>query len=85
MAEVAPEALENLATHRSRKRRFVTRNRDEVHPGRSDLRVLRTSSGWWISGNIGREDLKRTLRELTAVAGLTFGQDLVFPATPHVQ
>ena len=85
MAEVAPDALKTLATHRSRKRRFVARNRDDIHPGRSDLRVLQSSSGWWISGNIGLEDLKRALRELTDVAGLTFGQDMVFPATPHVQ
>lgn len=85
LSEVAPDALETLATHRSRKRRFVARNRNDIHPGRSDLRVLQSSSGWWISGNIGREDLKRALKELTDVTGLTFGQDLVFPATPHVQ
>lgn len=82
MAEVAPDALELLAKRKSRKRRFVARDRQNIHPGRSDLRVIRTASGWWTSGNIGRDDLKRALRELATAAGLAFGRDVVFPAIP---
>ena len=82
MAGVAPEALEILAKRKSRKRRFVAHDRHDIHPGRRDLPVMRTSSGWWISGNIGSVDLKRALRELSVAAGLTFGRDVVFPAMP---
>ena len=82
MAEVAPDALEILAKRKSRKRRFIARDRHNIHPGRSDLRVIRTSSGWWMSGNIGSDDLKRALRELATAAGLAFGRDVVFPAIP---
>jgi hypothetical protein len=78
-AEVAPEALDMLATLRSRKRRFVARNPEEIHPGNRSLPVRKTASGWWISKNIGQEDLKRALRALCDTAGLTFGKDVKFP------
>ena len=79
-AEVAPEALYKLAATCARKRRFVARKPDAIHPGRRDLAVLQTSSGWWISKNIGQEDLKRALRVLAQAAGLRFGEDIKFPS-----
>jgi hypothetical protein len=78
-ADVAPEALDKLAAMRARKRRFVARNPEAVHPGRQDLAVMRTKSGWWISKNIGQEDLKRALHALALASGLTFGDDIKFP------
>lgn len=79
-AEVAPEALDRLAATCARKRRFVARTPEAIHPGRRDLAVVQTSSGWWISKNIGQEDLKRALRALTQAAGLRFGEDVKFPS-----
>lgn len=79
-AEVAPEALDELTTMRAAKRRFVARNREAIHPGRRDLDVMRTASGWWISKNIGQEDLKRALQALARAAGLSFGGDIKFPS-----
>ena len=75
-ADVAPEALEMLATMRARTRRFVARSPELVHPGRRDLLVMRTKSGWWVSRNIGREDLMRALRALAQAAGLEYGEDV---------
>lgn len=79
-AYVAPEALDRLASMRASKRRFVARNPEAIHPGRTDLAVMRTVSGWWISKNIGQEDLKRALQALSQAAGLKFGSDIKFPS-----
>lgn len=53
-AEVAPEALESLAEISARKRRFVARRPEAIHPGNHRLPVMQTASGWWISKNIGQ-------------------------------
>ena len=78
-AQVAPEALEKLAEMSARRRRFVARSPEAIHPGNRGLPVMRTASGWWISKNIGQEDLKRALRALCDAAGLSFGKDVKFP------
>jgi hypothetical protein len=77
-ADVAPEALDKLAAMSASKRRFVARNPEAIHPGRPDLAVMQTASGWWISKNIGQEDLKRALQALAQAAGLSFGEDVKF-------
>lgn len=79
-ADVAPEALDKLAAMCASKRRFVARNPEAIHPGRPDLAVMQTASGWWISKNIGQEDLKRALQALAQAAGLSFGEDIKFPS-----
>lgn len=78
-AEVAPEALTKLAGMSARRRRYVARSQEAIHPGNRSLPVTRTKSGWWISKNIGQEDLKRALRAICDAAGITFGKDLKFP------
>lgn len=77
-AMVAPEALNKLAEMSARRRRFVARNPEAIHPGNRDLPVMQTASGWWISKNIGQEDLKRALRALSDATGLKFGSDVKF-------
>lgn len=77
-SEVAPEALETLTTMRARTRRYAAPRPELIHSGRRDLAVLRTKSGWWISKNIGKEDLMRGLRALALASGLTYGSDLSF-------
>jgi hypothetical protein len=39
---------------------------------------MKTASGWWISKNIGQEDLKRALWALCQASNLTFGLDVTF-------
>ena len=78
-AEVAPEALTKLSGMNARKRRYVASSPEAIHPGNSSLPVTRTTSGWWISKNIGQVDLKRNLQALCDAAGITFGKDLKFP------
>lgn len=75
-ALVAPEVLDRLSEMRASKRRYVARDPQAIHPGRPDLAVKRTGSGWWISGNIGRKDLERALNALAEAAGLIFGKDI---------
>lgn len=76
-ATVAPEALETLATRRTRARRFISRHPEQVHLRSPNLPMARTGSGWWISTNIGENDLIRALKALCEDAGLEFGKDLV--------
>ncbi len=79
MAVAAPDALEKLAGFRARKRRFVATTPESIHPGNEYLPVLQTVSDWWISKNIGKEDLKRALSALADAADLNFGRDVIFP------
>lgn len=77
-AEVAPEALTKLSRMSARTRRFVSHKPEAIHPGNKRLPVMQTSSGWWISKNIGQDDLIRALRALCNAADITFGKDLKF-------
>ena len=79
---VAPEALVELSTWRTSARRFVAAEPEAVHPRNPHLPVLKTASGWWISRNIGQEDLERALSALCSVSRLTYGRDVMFTARP---
>lgn len=79
-ASLAPEALEDLANMSARSRRYVARKPEAIHPGNSRLPTMQTASGWWISKNIGQEDLRRALMALCSASGLRFGTDVKFPA-----
>lgn len=71
-------AIERLATMSSRKRAFVARTQDSVHPGRPDLPTLETFSGWWVSANVGTADIERALRAMCDASGLHYGRDINF-------
>jgi len=79
MADVAPEALVSLSKVRTRGRRFISMAPHDIHPFSPHLPVMRTESGWWISKNISKDQLKLALRELCEVSELSFGRDLKFP------
>lgn len=78
--ELAPEAIEALADMRAHSRRYVAKKPEAIHPGSPGLPVKLTSSGWWISKNIGQDDLKRAMKALCRASGLKFGVDVSFPA-----
>jgi hypothetical protein len=78
LAELDPEAVEKVAPMRSRKRGYVSREKNAIHPGRPDLPIRRTQSGWWISANIGEEDLKRALKVTCTANDLVYGHDIRF-------
>ena len=78
-AEVAPEALDLLSSKRANRRMYISRTQDGIHLGRPDLPVMRTQSGWWISKNIGQDDLIRGLRALAQASSLEYGSDIRFP------
>lgn len=77
-AEIAPEAVEILANMSARSRRYVARKPEAIHPGNNKLPTKRTASGWWISKNIGQEDLVRALMALCRASDLRFGTDVKF-------
>ncbi|WP_171206760.1 hypothetical protein [Ruegeria sp. HKCCA0235A] len=77
--ELDPASIERLASMKARTRRYVSRKREAIHPGRPDLPVTRTCTGWWISANVGVEDIVRSLRALADAAKLDFGTDIRFP------
>ena len=79
MADVAPENLVSIAEIRTRGRRFISREPRGIHPYSPHLPVQLTSSGWWISKNISKDQLKSALRTVCESSGLTFGKDLRFP------
>ena len=78
--DLDPSVIERLSEMKARKRRYVARERERVHAGRRDLPVLQTRSDWWVSANIGRPDLVRSLQALCRASGLRYGQDIRFPA-----
>ena len=76
--DVAPEAVANLAQMRARTRAYVARTPAAVHAGRTDLPTKKTSSGWYVSENIGQKDLVRALEALCRAAGLSYSRDIRF-------
>jgi hypothetical protein len=78
LVELDPKAVEKFSAFRSTKRGYVSREKDAIHPRRPDLPVLRTRSGWWISANIGTEDLQRALKAACEAIGLICGRDIRF-------
>lgn len=76
--EVAPEAVANLAAMRSRSRRYVAKEKAQIHPNSPHLATLQTTSGFFISKNVGTEDFIRGTRALCKAADLSFGQDVWF-------
>lgn len=78
--EIDPAALKKFSHDRARKRTFVALDKRAIHPGRPDLGVILTASGWWISSNVGAKDIDRALRALAKTTGLVFGKDIRFPA-----
>jgi len=84
-AVVAPEALCILSEVRTSGRHYVARKREEIHMNSSHLPVMQTSSGWWISKNISKLQLKAALRALCDAADLQFGEDVKFPLPPKAK
>lgn len=78
--DLDPSVIERLSEMKARTRRYVARERERVHGGRSNLPALKTSSGWWVSANIGERDLVRSLKALCRASGLRYGKDIRFPA-----
>jgi hypothetical protein len=85
LAELDPKAVEKLSTMRATKRGFVSREKNAIHPGRPDLPLRKTRSGWWISANIGTADFERALRRACEANDLVYGSDIRFLGTSHRQ
>ena len=81
LAELDPKAVEKIAMRRSRKRGFVSREKNAIHPGRPDLPLLQTRSGWWISANIGTDDFVRALKCACEANNFDYGRDIRFLGT----
>jgi hypothetical protein len=76
--ELDSVAVEKLSKEHAAKRAFVSREKDTIHPGRPDLPLRKTRSGWWISANIGTEDLERALKRTCSANDLVYGHDIRF-------
>lgn len=63
-----------------KKRRFLSRSKEELFPGRKDLQegcAFAMPEGWWLGGNVSRASIVERLRLACEVAGLVYGTDLV--------
>lgn len=59
-----------------RRRRYLSRNRDDLYPGRPDLCVeyaSKLSAGWWISTNHSKKTIKNIVDMAREVAGNNVG------------
>ncbi len=74
-----PERFASLPRH-GRTRRYLSRNADDLYPGRPDLvrdHSKRLSSGWWISTNHSRATIGRIIETACEVAHLQYGTELI--------
>jgi hypothetical protein len=71
-----PEALVALSMTKARVRRYISRRRGAVHPGRMDLAIGVSAGGWYFSRNIGLADARRWLAALCRVTGMKQGVDV---------
>lgn len=63
-----------------RRRRYISRNKMELYPGRPDLCEDCSEQhfgGWWIGTNHSRSTLAKIIQTPTDVVGLRFGTDVV--------
>jgi hypothetical protein len=76
-----PNFLERYAAlpKHGRKRRYLSRNKMELYPGRPDLCEEYSTSrfgGWWVGTNYSRSTIRHAIELACQVAGLRFGTDL---------
>lgn len=73
--------LDRFAARRhGTKRRYVTRTRDELYPGRADLardHSHQLPSGWFVGTHYGRASIRKILQMASEVADLQFGTELI--------
>ncbi|MFQ5983322.1 MAG: hypothetical protein ACE5KS_08110, partial [Woeseiaceae bacterium] len=81
LADRDPTFLERFAAlpKHGRTRRYVSRSRDELYPGRPDL--VRDFShevrpGWWLGVNLSRNAIERIIEMACEVAALRWRVDL---------
>jgi len=75
---VAPDAVAKLATMKSKSRQYVSKDALRIHPNSQHLETLRTTSGFYVSKNVGTRDFNRGLKALCEAADLQFGEDVKF-------
>jgi hypothetical protein len=75
--DIAPESLEKLARMKARTRRYVARDRNNIHPASPHLPTLKTKSGWYVSKNVGTDDFIRGVRALCRASDLKHGEDVL--------
>ena len=72
------ERFASLPKH-GRKRRYLSRNKLDLYPGRPDLCEEYSEckfGGWWIGTNFSRSTIRHAIELACQVAGLRFGHDL---------
>ncbi|OUS19684.1 hypothetical protein A9Q95_15675 [Rhodobacterales bacterium 59_46_T64] len=77
--ELDPPSIERLAGRKTHARRYVARRREDVHFRSPHLPTMETGSGWWISANVGEQQVTTAMRLLTKAADLQFGKDIIYP------
>jgi hypothetical protein len=80
-AQRDPSFFERFATlpKHGRTRRYLSRSRDELYPGRPDLvhdHSVQISSGWWVSTNHSRKSIAQIIEMACNVMRLKYGQDV---------
>lgn len=76
--ELDPPAIEKLADTKTHARRYVARRSQDVHFRSPHLETVETKSGWWISANVSKPQVKTAMKHLADAANLTFGKDFIF-------
>lgn len=77
IAALDPSVLERLARRQGRLGfSCVSRSRRNF---RGCDKVIKTSSGWWVSGIAGEDHVWRWLGDLCEAGSLKFGEDVRFP------
>lgn len=79
IAEIDPSVQHRLERIGARKRRYTSRSSNEIQQNRPDLATIQTGSGWWVSSNVGKEDVRRCLAAVCLAADLEFGTEIRFP------
>jgi len=72
--------LERFAARKhGKKRRYLSRERNELYPGRLDLseeHSIEIADGWWMGTNYSRRDLQKMINLAREVAGSVLGSQI---------
>lgn len=75
---MAPEVIEKLCNAGSHSRRLAALSPEGVHLSSPHLPTLKTRTGWFVSNNIGKQQLVAALKVLCRLSGLEYGKDIAF-------
>lgn len=85
IADIDPDVLIIISKVKGRKRKYIAKDRNEIHPDRPDLNHKSTYEfrpSWFVGTNYSLNDIYRILQGICKATGLVFSKDIKLNKKP---